>query len=99
MPRSLWERLKAQAGEVYVFEGAKSVYHHRTRQAVWWDIKRAAKAMRHEKRISPHSARKSYAVAQYRRSGDLEYVRDRLNHDQIETTILYLLSEFKKDLL
>lgn len=98
LPRSLWERLKAQAGEVYVFEGAKSVYHHRTRQAVWWDIKRAAKAMRLEKGISPHSARKSYAVAQYRRSGDLEYVRERLNHDQIETTILYLLSEFKKDL-
>ena len=95
--KDLLERLKAQAGEVYVFEGARSKDKHRTRQAVWRDIKRASRAMRLERCVACHSARKSFAVEKYRQSGgDMDKVRHLLNHDDLATTVIYLLSEFEK---
>lgn len=88
------DKLRSQAGEVYVFEGAKRVDTHRTRQAVWHDVKRAAKAMRIPLCVGTHSARKSYAVCEYTKSHDLGDVQHKLNHDRIETTVLYLLDVF-----
>ena len=35
LPRQLLAALKAQAGQTWVFEGARSNAKHRTRQAVW----------------------------------------------------------------
>ena len=90
----LCDRLRAQAGTVYVFEHAKDPTKHRTRQAVWWDVKRAAKAMRIPLKIAPHSCRKSYAVDEYKKCADLQQVAKRLNHDRIETTVIYLLDMF-----
>lgn len=90
----LLRKLRAQAGEVFVFEGAKGVNTHRTRQAVWADIKRAAKAMRLSGVVAPHSARKSYAVDEYTKCHDIRAVQRKLNHDRIETTVLYLLDHF-----
>lgn len=88
---ALCARLMAQAGAVYVFEGARDSSKHRTRQAVWHDVKRAAKAMRIPLVVAPHSARKSYAVDEYRKCGDVVAVQRKLNHDNLETTLLYLL--------
>ena len=98
LPVSLLERLRAQAGAVYVWEHAKDPQRHRTRQAVWTDIKRAAKAMRVKLCVAPHSARKSYACALYRRTGDIELVRHKLAHDRLEVTVLYLMDEISKRL-
>lgn len=98
LPRALLERLRGIAGDVYVWEHAKDRTRHRTRQAVWADIKRAAKAMRIKLVVAPHSARKSYACELYRRTGDVEAVRQRLSHDRLEVTVLYLLDEFNKRL-
>lgn len=92
--RSLWERLRASAGSLYVFEGRDSPDKHRTRQAVWKDVKRAAKAMRC-KHVSCHTARKVYAVDIYRRKG-LTAAQAALGHDRIETTLIYLASELCK---
>lgn len=89
--RKWCEVLQSQAGACYVFEHAKDPTKHRTRQAVWHDVKRAAKAMRLPQNVAPHSARKSYAVDEYRKSGSISKVCERLNHDRIETTVLYLL--------
>ena len=94
--KALYTRLLAQSGEVYIFEGSRSAYVHRTRQAVWHDVKRASKAMRIDICIGTHSARKSYAVGEYERTGDLLDVQLKLNHDDLATTILYLLDEFEK---
>lgn len=88
--------MAAQAGALYVFEGAGGACRHRTRQAVWADIKRASKAMRIDLNIAPHSARKTYAVELYRRTGDINIVREALNHDNIAVTVLYLLDLFKQ---
>jgi site-specific recombinase XerD len=91
----LLARLRSQSGSRWVFTGRKGIAH-RTRQAVWADIKRAAKAMRLERVIAPHSARKTVAVDEFRRCKDIKTVQEMMNHDRIETTLLYLLSEFEK---
>lgn len=87
-------RLRKQAGKYWVFTSPMRPFQHRTRQAVWCDIKRASKAMRIPLTVAPHSARKSYACDLYKRTGDLETVRDALNHDSIATTVIYLLDLF-----
>lgn len=88
---ALCARLRAQAGSVYVFEGARDPMKHRTRQAVWHDVKRAARALRLRGCVAPHSARKSYAVDEYCKCGDPVTVQRKLNHDNLETTLVYLL--------
>ena len=89
----LLEDLRAQAGAVWVFPGARDPLHrHRCRQTVWKDIKRAAKAMRVSECYGTHSARKAYACDLYRRVGSVEAVRKALGHDDISTTLIYLAS-------
>jgi len=90
---ALKARLEAQAGEVWVFEGRKDPAKHRTRQAVWHDVKRAAKAFRIPANIGTHSVRKTYAVEMMERYGDIERVRRALNHDRMETTVIYALAD------
>ena len=87
----LYLRLLAQAGTKWVFPSARDPRKHRTRQAVWADVKRAAKALRLRQNVAPHSARKSYACGEYERTGDLTAVKSKLNHAHMETTLLYLL--------
>lgn len=93
LPKALFEELKRQAGIVYVFEGRNDPYKHRTRQAVYADIKRAAKAFRVKCNLSPHSLRKVYAVQLYRKYGDIEKVRKALNHDNTAVTMIYALAD------
>lgn len=90
LPKSLRARLLAQAGETWVFSGVDPA-RHRTRQAVWKDVKRASVAMR-VKRVGCHTARKVYAVDIYKKKG-LEACRKALGHDRLETTLIYLASE------
>lgn len=94
IPRLLHTQLLAQAGEVWVFPGARDPHKHRTRQAVWADIKRAAKAFRLPQNVSPHSLRKVYAVGEWERTGDLGKVGRQLNHSEYhpETTMLYAMA-------
>lgn len=92
--KSLYFRLLRQCGKKWVFPSCKSPDKHRTRQTVWADVKRASKALRMPENVGTHSARKSYACDLYRRSGALQDVQRKLNHDRIETTVLYLLDVF-----
>lgn len=81
-------------GKVYVFEHRTDWRRHRTRQAVWKDLHRAAKLLKLKGTVSPHSARKVYAVEMYHRSGrDLEKVRRLLNHEDEAVTLLYALAD------
>lgn len=88
----LKQRLQAQAGKTYVFEHAHDPERHRTRQAVYKDVKRAARALRLDGNIAPHSARKSFAVDYYRKHG-LAETQAKLGHHYASTTLIYLLSE------
>lgn len=93
LSRGLYDRLKAISGQIWVFEGARDKTKHRTRQAVWMDVKRAAKALRLPRNVTPHSARKVYAVDVYKRSGDLALAQRLLNHDSPEVTMIYAMSD------
>ena len=85
-------QLRAQAGEDWVFPG-RNPAKHRTRQAVWADVKRAARAFRLPQNVGPHSFRKVYAVELLRKYGDLERVRRALNHGSYTTTMVYAMAD------
>lgn len=82
-----------QAGPVYAFPHRFDVNKHRTRQAVWADVKRACKYYRYKANITPHSARKYYANDLISKGHTLEEVKKILNHTSTEVTMLYALSE------
>ncbi len=86
--------LRAAAGETWVFPGQDPT-KHRSRQAVWKDVKRAAAACRLPQNVAPHSARKIYAVDLLRKYGDIDRVRRALNHDSAEVTLIYALADMQ----
>lgn len=71
---------------------------HRTRQAVWKDLKRCARLYRCEGRklrenLGPHSCRKVFAVSLYRETKSLEVVRRALGHSDLAVTLVYALAD------
>lgn len=90
--RKFRDILLSQAGRVYVFEHRTDPYRHRTRQAVWKDLKRVARIFRLGD-VSVHSCRKGYAVRNYRQSGDIEKVKRLLNHSDEAVTMLYAMAD------
>lgn len=92
LPEPLLADLKNAAGAEWVFEG-RSPGKPRTRQAVWKDVKRAARAFRLPANIAPHSARKVYAAELMERYGDIEKVRRALNHRSEAITLIYALAD------
>lgn len=90
--RDLQTDLLAIGGKVFVFEGRFDELRHRTRQAVFKDLRRVANAFR-LKGVSPHSARKVYAVKRYRDCGDIRKVRRLLNHSDEAVTMLYAMAD------
>lgn len=91
LPRELLGQIRAQAGEVWAFPGRRPG-RHRTRQAVWADVKRAARAFRIKQNVAPHSFRKVYAVELLRRCGDVRRVQRALNHSDCATTMVYVMA-------
>lgn len=98
LPRELRERMLAQAGRVYVWEHRTDWTRHRTRQAVYKDMRQAAAVWERNGRlqahVSPHSARKCAAVRAYKRGG-LDAAAALLNHDEGHplVTMIYALAD------
>lgn len=93
LPKALVDSIKAQAGSEWAFPGTRDPTKHRTRQAVWADVKRAARAFRMPQNVGVHSLRKRYAVEQLERSkGNYAKVQRLLNHADIATTMIYAMS-------
>lgn len=93
LPRALLSDLREEAGSVWVFEGRSDTGKHRTRQAVWKDVKRAATLFRLPQNVAPHSFRKAYAVELLEKYGNIEKVKRALNHSSVEVTMLYALAD------
>lgn len=94
VPKALLDRLIAQKGKIFVFEGRLDYRKPRTRQSVYKDLCRAAKLFRvTETHLSPHSARKIYAVSEYRRTGSLKRVQELLNHEDEAVTMIYAMAD------
>lgn len=92
LPQALLDEILAQAGPVWAFPG-RDPGKHKTRQAVWSDVKRAAKAFRLPQNVGPHSFRKVYAVELLDRYGDIRRVQRALNHGGVETTLIYAMAD------
>lgn len=95
LPEPLLTDLRAQAGEEWVFPSRSDPHKHRSRQAVWKDVKRAAKLYRMPQNVTPHSFRKHYAVDLLHRCGDLERVRRALNHESDIVTMVYAMADYQ----
>lgn len=94
LPGWLVEDVRALAhGSPWAFPSPRDPTKHRTRQAVWKDIKRAQKAFRLPVNCGSHSMRKAYAVELMAKYGDLARVRAALNHDNDWTTMLYAFAD------
>lgn len=90
--KKMCDTLLAQAGRLYVFQGRDSYKKHRSRQAVFMDMKKAAKIFRLKGNLSPHSLRKNYAVYM-RKTYGIERVGRELNHDNTLVTMLYAYAD------
>ncbi len=89
----LLARCKAHScGSEWVFP-SRDGQGHRSRQAVWKDIKRASVAFRLPQNVAPHSLRKVYAVALLQKYGDLQRVKRALNHSGVEVTMIYAMAD------
>ena len=93
IPKALQEEILAYSGKVWAFPHRNDQTKHRTRQAVYMDIKRAAKVLRLGEGIATHSMRKNYAVDKFKATGDLKKVQELLNHKYEATTMLYALAD------
>lgn len=89
----LRNELKGLAGETFVFEGRNDPQKHRTRQAVYKDMRRACKALRISDNIRPHSLRKHYAVELFHRGESLGEIAKTMNHSSEFVTLLYALAD------
>lgn len=98
LPTALCEEVLSQAGSVWAFEGRLDPHKHRSRDAVYKDLRRVATLYRVDGRklvehISPHTARKVYAVEAFQRSGSLRRVQQLLNHKDEAVTMIYALAD------
>ena len=91
LPAPLLRAIQEGAGMEWAFPG-RGGKGHRTRQAVWKDVKRAARAFRIPQNAAPHSFRKVYAVDVLDHYKDIEKVRRALNHDSVTTTMIYAMA-------
>ena len=85
-------RILAQAGPVWAFPGRKAGTH-KTRQAVWVDVKRAAAAFRLPQNVGTHSFRKAYAVELLAKYGDLARVQRAMGHSAPSVTVIYAMAD------
>lgn len=92
LPQPLLDDLKKSAGDYWVFPGTDPM-KHRTRQAVWKDVKRAAHAFRIPQNAAPHSARKVFAVELLKKYGNIQKVSRALNHSSVSVTLIYALAD------
>ena len=93
--KELQEQLLYTSGRFYVFEHRTDPKQHRTRQAVYKDLKRACKLFRISEtlQVSPHSARKIYAVEAYKRTAKIATVQKLLNHSNEPVTMIYAMAD------
>ena len=93
LTQELMEDMRAVCGTEWVFPGRVDASKHRTRQAVWADVKRAAKAFRLPQNVGSHSMRKVYAVELLHRYGDIARVQRALRHSDPMVTAIYAMAD------
>lgn len=96
--QDLYVQMLGQAGKIWIFESRTDPKRHRTRQAVYKDIKRAAAVFQRSGAVSKrqcigtHTARKIAAVDAYHKGG-LSAAQKVLNHSEPAISLLYALAD------
>lgn len=94
LPDWLTAEIKRRAGRSeWAFPSPVDRRKHRTRQAVWKDIKRVARYGKVTGNAGTHSMRKNYAVDLMHKYGDIKPVQKALNHGNSSVTMLYALAD------
>lgn len=97
LPLELRERAYDNSGRYWVFEHRTNPLKRRTRQAIFKDLRRAAKAFRVREHVSPHSLRKAFAVEYFNKcGGNLKKVQHLLNHSNEAVTMIYAMANVIK---
>ena len=91
--KELLRAVLTQSGRLWAFEGRDDYRKHRSRQAVYADLKRSARHFKIKINLSPHSLRKNYAVSLMKEKGSITDVQKALNHDNLTTTIIYAMAD------
>lgn len=90
--KELLEAILEQSGPEWAFPGRKPDCH-KTRQAVWCDVKRAAVAFRLPQNVGTHSFRKVYAVNLLEKYGDIKRVQRAMAHYSQSVTTIYATAD------
>lgn len=99
-PAALFDEMQQGAGRYWVFECRTDPRKHRTRQAVYKDIKRAERMYKRShilskrQNLGTHTARKIAAVDAYHRGG-MPAAQRLLNHSDPLITRLYALADME----
>lgn len=92
--KALQGALISISGRYYIFENRLDCKKTRTRQAVNKDLKRACELFRVKGvNVTPHTARKIFAVGEYERTCDFKHVQELLNHSNEAVTTLYAIAD------
>ena len=86
-------KLKSRWSEEYIFENPNTKKPY-TRSGVYKAFRAAAEAAGLSYRVGSHSMRKTYACAALERTKNLQAVQNRLQHDNINDTIGYVVDKF-----
>lgn len=91
LTKALFNELLTVSGENFVFTG-RGKSGHLTRQAVWKAVKKAAALAGEVANVTPHTARKVYAV-EMREAVGLKETQKLLQHSNADVTALYAFSD------
>lgn len=92
IPTHIKKLLIKNSGNGWLFPSPKNKVSHKTRQAVWKDVRKACEKAGIFQHVTPHSSRKTFAVNLMREHG-VTSVQKALQHDNVETTMLYAFSD------
>lgn len=77
----------------YIFPSANANSGHISRQAVFKHFKNTANALGLMENIGTHTMRKNYALKLLKNGKQLKYIKNKLNHDNLSDTLLYLMQK------
>ena len=92
LSNKLYIKLACYSGSEWIFPSDKSKSGHITRQAVYNNLRKTAEMLGVKNHVSPHSARKTFAVGLLHKKG-LNAVQKALQHESVGTTALYCFSD------
>ncbi len=95
IPADLLADMRNIAGKVFVFEHRLDKNRHRTRQAINADLRRACRLFRLPKQINvtPHTARKIYAVRRWNGGRAPKSMLDVLGHESEPVAMIYTMAD------